>query len=262
MSNFSVLTKMAEIIKRISNGGLDPEVVSLGLQAIIDNKFSVARIAPAWDVSTGAKIAAGAVFLTKYATGEEGFSESDIPEVPEITLYEGEVLTLAIYLPDKDGVPGYLRTLDAWWDHFQVSEGLKSEGYNKARWDHLEAREDRIRLIASYEYKPGIRWIVVNTKTYHGESCDKATELAKAEGKTVAGLETIMLLAQCPKWAESWNGKESPYPNATALQVFYNIGWSRSVCLDRWDDDLGVELGAGWSGGVVSHWASPVFREC
>ena len=224
-------------------------------------------ISLAWDMPVEAKIAAGKALLAKCAVGEEGFSEADIPEAPEVQLRRddevNEVLVLEVNLRDKDSQPGYLRTLDAWWDLFEMPEDFKAKGYKKVRWNYLQAKEDIIRRLPEYEYKPGIRWVVVDTKAYHGKSCDQAVELSGRDSVTLAGLEGIMLLAQCPKWAESWDGKDSPFPNFAGLQVFYNGDWSRSVYVSRWDGgNREVELSGVWSGLVYSDRSCPSVREC
>ena len=225
-----------------------------------------------YDVSLETKIASAKAFLARYAEGEMGFSETDIPAVPEVELLENEVLVLGIYLPDKDSKPGYLRTFDAWWDFYELPEFMKEDGYKKIRSNCfqrncLEAREDQIRLWPSYEYRPGMRWIVIDTKVYKGESSDNAVRLAAADGKTLAGLEVLMLLAYCPKWAASW-GDAKPRINATALQVFYEKdGWGWSVLMYRWDGGSEVIMTPTQNTDygfyrLSTHKVHPCFREC
>ena len=198
--------------------------------------------------------------MERYAKGIARFSEQDIPVVPtDMQLADGEVVLLAVYLPGKDGMPGYLTTLDAWWD-FAVAPG----GLKKTRWWRMKSDPDRIRLLPGAEWKPGIRWGVFDPNSYQDESCESAVAQAERDGITLAGTEVVNAVALFPAWACSWDGEDCPYPNAAALQVYFLGRWCLSVCLSRWirRRPRGLRLLAYWSGQSDCRWTSPSVREC
>ena len=257
--------RFAVALERCDAGSANIEDLIRILQRYLDGELTISDSGPVWDVSVEEKIIAVKAFLAKYAAGEEGFSEADIPSMPNVQLRRdekvNEVLVLGVYPADKDGEPGWLRSF-LWWDFFEISEKLRTKGYKKTCWSELQFKENTVRLISNYDYKPGIRWIIVDTKSYHGKSCTQAEESVMRNGEVLAGPEVLMLLAQCPEWAESWNGKNSPYPNVTALQMVYGGDWASSAFVNRWDADREVRLDAYWSDYAGSDWACPSVREC
>jgi len=221
-----------------------------------------------WDVHVRRKIDVVSDFCRKYTSGLRGFSFRDI-QIPKVRPGGDEVLVLAVFLPDKDGVPGYLRTLDAWWDCIGTNGVFESKGkrYKKKRSEFLESTTDRICLLPGYEYEPGIRWLVVNTKAYYGKLCSEARELARREATTLTGPEILMLLAQCPEWPASWDEENSPCPNAIALQVRFGHIWINSVCLELETDYLispldVISLSSISNDFAKGHRSSPTVREC
>lgn len=212
-----------------------------------------------WWTSTQRQIAKAKTFLCKYAAGLAGFDpESDIPPAPtNVQLRDGEVPLLMVYLPDQKRRPGYLVTLDAWWDFCEAPAG-----FSKTRWSELKSDSKTIRQIEGAEWQSGIRWIIYNHKSYQGKSCQQAKKLARQDGVNLAGVEVIAAMAMFPKWVKSWNGEELPYQNCPGLEMFYNSRWSSLLDVRR--DDCGRELGlnALSSGFVSFDWACPSFRKC
>lgn len=251
-----------EIVKRVGNGSLDTDLVRKALQDIIEGKFlekTSAPIAtygvPSWYISPSAQLE-----RVKRLNVERqwGFSESDFPSVPEDfrPRTDTEVLLLVVYLPKRGKQSGPQRTFDELW---QLTEA--PNGYTKWRWEELKSDSEHLRLAPGYDHIPGIRWVAFDPNAYRGKS--PKTALQSLSGDTrLAGTEVLMAALLFPGWASSWNGTDSPCPNLSGLQFYWNTDWSDVPCLSRWDDYRQLGLSANWADNADSGWASPSVRKC
>jgi len=257
----SLNARQAEVFKRIKSGGLSIEAALAGTQGILDGLYPTQPVyqSPDWyDASPERQIEKTSAFLELHG-GQEGFRPSDIPAVPTnfIPRTKTEVLLLAVYLPDKGRVKGFRRTFDAWWDFIVPPAGL-----TKWRWEELKSDSKHLRLAPGVEYKPGIRWVAFDPNAYQGKSPKDALAQSANDGTTLAHAEVLMVAAQFPSWASSWNGGNSPYPNMSALQFYWDTDWSRVPYLGRGGGSRQLKLSADWADFADSRWSSPVVREC
>lgn len=255
-----------EIVKRVGNGSLDPDNVRKALQDIIEGKFPEIKLPkaaithvlakqPSWYVSPEDQLKKVKTFN---AALDWGFVTENIPAIPGSWQHNpNEVLMLAVSLPPKGRKSGLHRTFDELWNLIEAPDG-----YTKYRWDELKATTKLLRQAPGYNHTPGIRWVVFNPNAYHGKSPEAVLKQSKIDNAQLAGLEVLMATLLFPTWATSWNGDSSPYPNMSALQFYWNSGWSRVPYLDRWDVARRLELRAHWAVGSREDFASPSVREC
>jgi len=248
-----------EIVKRVGNGSLDSDSVRKALQDIIEGKFLVVTpgvVLSTWYVSPERQLER---VKQLNAEREWGFTESDIPSIPEnfTPRTATEVLLLAVYLPKKGKVSGLQRTFDELWQLIKAPQGL-----TKYRWDELKSDSKHLRSAPGHSHKPGIRWVAFDPNTYRAKSPEQALKLSEQDNVQLAGVEILMAELLFQSWATSWNGDSSPFPNLSGLQFYWNTDWSYVPYLYRWDDDRQLELSAIWAVSGSSRYASPSVGEC
>lgn len=190
-------------------------------------------------------------FLRRYG-GESGFRPEDIPSAPT----SERQLILAVYLPDKDGEPGWLRTLRDWWqfDCFRRA--------NNWLWSDFKFDTSHLRLVPGVEYTPGIFWVEYEPNAYLGKSPEQVLKLAEDDGVQLAGAEPIMAAVLLDDYVGSWSSGNGAVPNLTAYQ--YNeersnrTAWSHVPYPHRGVSRLG--LCADWAGYAYDRRSSPVVR--
>jgi len=248
------IKQLRVIEDRFLNGTLDPVALRRTLQDIIEDKSTLLVTTPSWYSSVDAQIEKVSAFLELHG-GQEGFMPTDIPAVPDFTpRTKTEVLLLTVMLPDKGRVKGVRRTFDAWWDFIVPPAGL-----TKWRWEELKSDSKHLRL-ARDEHKPGIRWVAFDPNAHQGKSPKQALEHVITHGTTLANAEVLMAVALFPEWVSSWNGGDSPYPNMSGYQFYWDTGWSVVPYLYR--DVSKLKLAAHDAGYAYSYWSSPVVRGC
>lgn len=262
-----VLGKIArqqhDLFRRVREGSLDAEFVSRGIQDIIEGKVAPATAAithvlakqPAWYVSPAEQLKKVEALN---AALDWGFVTKNIPAIPGYRPSDpNEVLMLAVSLPPKGRKSGLYHTFDELWNLIEAPDG-----YTKWRRDELKATSKLLRQAPDYDYTPGIRWVVFNPNAYHGKSPEAALDASKADGVDLAGVEVLMAALLFPDWIASWNGTDSPFPNLSGLQFYWDAGWSDVPYLDRWGGDRRLGLYAHWADDRSDRWASPSVREC
>lgn len=146
-----------------------------------------------------------------------GFTEADFPGyVPDFTWDPQNpllVMVAVMYLPDKDGVPGYVRTAQLGWEIIQSQ--------HKSHWINSDFKFDseNLRLLADTEarHSPGIRFVKLNLGAHHEpengrRACDvRGTDSAHAEILMGAGL-------QLPSWIKAMDGQRVPYVDIAGYQ--------------------------------------------
>ncbi len=247
-------------VTRVTAQGIRPfDQVRAALQVIIEGNFPD-RTTPLWYTSVEAQIEMVSAFLELHG-GQEGFTTTDIPAVPDFTARTTtEVLLLAVYLPDKGRIKGFRRTFDAWWDFLVPPIGL-----TKDRSNHVNSDSKHLRLLPTVKYVPGIRWVAFDPYTYKRTSPNDALSQAAIVGETLAHTEVLMAAAQFPEWASTWNIGKSPFPNMSTLQLCVDSAWSHVPCLDRWGGYKPLRrllLRPIDAGSLRATSSSPVVREC
>lgn len=107
---------------------------------------------------------------------EKGFTVADIPPCPE---FDNGIPFLIINLPDRDGVPGIIRTLLGGWNLINPPNFAKS-------WiNPKKAAEGYVKVAPGLEYEPGIRWAVLQVTDKNNPGNTSNTIPIGAEGPMV-----------------------------------------------------------------------------
>lgn len=252
-----LVAQFNEIIKRVVNGSLKPNVVKRALQDIIENKHTAALTEPSWWVLPHRQLERVMELSDELGWG---FTEANCPAVPQnVGLGEGEVLMLDVKLPEKSQQPGLHRTFDELWQLIEAQEG-----YTQRRSSTLKATAELLRQVPGYTHDPGIRWVAFNPTTYQGLSPAAALEQSQADGVKLAGTEVLMAALLFPKWVTSLLTDHTPAPNMPGLQFYWIDQWSsewRCVPYFIWlNDEHELVLDTHWAKTSVPGWASPTVR--
>lgn len=111
-----------------------------------------------------------------------------------------------------------------------------------------------------------VRLVHYDPNSYKGLSPNAAVQAAAHDGVRVAGIEVMEMIFVEPESALGWNGKDSPYPNLSGLELDYigDDSWLKSPCIGRLYDGSHPRL-ALLSRSIYDDdliWASPSIREC
>jgi hypothetical protein len=241
------------------------------LVPVVSSGIRLSPRSPSWDASLESKIDTVRDYLGVFGGGRPGFRLKDIPLAPELftRVTPTEVLMLAVYLPDRGNVPGYLRTLDTWWEFLSPPPG-----YTKVRWDGLKSDPALLRLLPGIEYRPGIRWVgfdpFANWNSTNGRTVQSLW--AGSDSSSLAHAEVLMGARQLHDWLNGQDGTTIPRPDMAGLQRREPAtedesdeesvaAWQHALYLRRWDDDHQLELDAIWAGDVDRDWSAPRVRE-
>lgn len=226
-----------EIVKRLSNGSLDPSAVKQALQGIIEGKF----ITPTWSPPTWWRTPE-----QQLDRARQLWPNAVLPEPPKefIPRTKSEVLLLH--------VPGSFESL---WGKVATphKDGVS---YIKCPWHSVKADNWNLRLAPNkVEYTEPV-WLAFDPEHGKGERPDSFW------GQTnIAASEVLSALIQFPEWSLAWlNGASSP--NLTGYQLRVNGNWSLIPRLSRWDGDRRVELFNYWANHRADGSSSPSVREC
>ena len=132
-------------------------------------------------------------FLEDYCKDMPNFASSDIPNPPHnYELYDGEVLFLAVYLPESIPI-SIRRTFDSWWQY------AKNRGeYRQCPIDAnmLNSRCDvGIKLLKTTPPRVGFFWSALNVTANLGLSA--AESLKAPNARFLSSVEVVMAAAQC-----------------------------------------------------------------
>lgn len=145
-----------------------------------------------------------------------GFEDADFPSVvDDSSLSEEQVLCLAVYLPDKDGVSGAQRTMVTLWNALPKLVGRHSRLLGL----DLIPGPTQVRVVQG-TWRPGIRWVILNTTTYAGLSADEALAKATTADVQLAGVELLSLLVLQPGWLETWATEKQLNPQLSNLRCY------------------------------------------
>jgi hypothetical protein len=190
--------------------------------------------------------------------GRELFDEYRLPAPRDFVAESPNGVLLPIgQLAPKGKQPSLERTFDGLWKLYEPPAG-----YTKWRWDRLKADAKHLRQAPGYDWNPGVRWVEFDPTAYHGLSPENALKQSTTDNVQLGGIEVLWALLLLPEWVTSWNGTDSPYPNLSGLQFYWESGWSNVPCLRRWGGSRQVGLDAIWAAYAGGYWSSPVVREC
>lgn len=187
------------------------------------------------------------VFLEMYGKGRKGFRPSDIPSIPIFKPHtRGALLVLVVCFESLE------RTIDAWWEFINPPPGM-----TKYRVKGLKSGPENLRLAPGIKCEPGVRWVEFDPVANSGMTPEEALAQPSIEGSRLAHVEVLMAAAQYPKWVLSWDGRTSPLPNMSGLQVRTSTGWSDIIFLNNWGGRLTLGVWGAIKKLWSSHWASP-----
>ena len=243
-----------EIVKRVAGGSLDPVTVKRALQDIIEGKLSgrihsvligcghtvlvdsrylsAAWQAPKWYVCPQCQL----------ARARQLWPNAVLPEPPKEFTPRTKFEVLLLHVPD---------TFDSLWEKV-----VAPKRYTKYPWEGIEAYMLNLRLTPGKVEFAAPVWLAFDPE--HGK--DKRPSSFWGQGD-VAASEVFSALIQFPKWSLAWF-KGASAPNLSGYQLKYNGNWSDVPCLDRWDGDRQLMLGAHWADLWLNGWSSPSVREC
>jgi hypothetical protein len=258
----ALAARQGEIFKRVRNGGLSIDVALAGTQGILDGIYPTKAEyqPPSWYV--GPESQAKRVQQLLDRTG----CVVPIPAPPARfePCTSTEVLMLAVYL-SYDNLhleAGVERTHKVWWDFI-----VPPKGHTKARWEEFKTDPDHLRLVPDRtnpegikKHHHGVRWIAFDPNANQGKSprsCWNDPQIATA----LASAEVLMALALFPRWALSWNGASSPYPNMSGYQYYDGKGWNMTPCIVAQEGKVLLKLTAMPANSPNATAANPTVRE-
>lgn len=201
------------------------------------------------------------IFLQINGRGRKGFRPSDIPAFPTSEPRTKRALLFpAIYLPETDEGSGLQRSFEKWWEYV-----VPPPGTIKHRVEGLKSGPDDLRLAPGIDYEPGVHWVEFDPVANQDMTSADVLAQSSTEGTSLAHVETLMAAAFYRAWVMNWNGKDSPYPNMSGLQVCTNGEWVDTPFLNRNRDKTGQNLlTMGLWGGRnkiwKKYWSSPEVR--
>ena len=135
------------------------------------------------------------------------YNDIPIPMVPEPfpPLTSTEVLMLNVVVP-RFGYRASLKdTFNELWDMISI-RGADKYSPNNILMTRLSFKD-------SLAEKPGFYWLAFDIDASNrGLSPYKASKIAWKHQKFLAGTSVLMAMVLFPKWAETWDGKKSPFP--------------------------------------------------
>jgi hypothetical protein len=220
-----------EIVKRVSNGSLDPAPVKRALQEIIEGRFISSP--PFWWRTPEQQL----------ARARQLWPGTVLPDPPKEFTPRTPSEVLLLHVPD---------TFDGLWSFVSAPEG-----YTKYR--HVAVKSDQENL----RYAPGKAvfinpvWLAFDPEHGKGERPDSLWGQANC-----AASEVLSALIQFPEWPLTWFD-DAPAPCLTGYQLKYDGNWSCVPCIYRWTPlSRQLKLGVFKESYGYKDWASPSVREC
>lgn len=256
---YQLANQQGEIFKRVRNGGLSIENALAGTQGILDGIYPTKKMSeyqqPAWYVGPESQSKRVQQLLDQVGC------VVSIPEAPAnfTPKTSTEVLMLAVYLScdNLHVVAGVERTNKVWWDFI-----IPPKGYTKYRWEGFKSDPENLRLATNRpvvrRHRHGMRWVAFDPSANRGvspRSCWNNSEVVT----TLASAEILMAAALFPRWALSWNGESSPYPNMTGYQVFDGKGWNMTLRIIT--EPKLLKMTVGLANSSQESWSNPTVRE-
>lgn len=259
----ALAARQGEIFKRVRNGGLSIDNALAGTQGILDGIYPINTHGyrpPSWYV--GPESQAKRVQQLLDRTG----CVVSIPEPPAkfAPRTSTEVLMLAAYL-SCDNLhleAGVERTNKVWWDFI-----VPPKGHIKIRWEEFKTDPEHLQLVPDEtdpdmvkKHRSGIRWVAFDPNANQDKSprsCWNDPEVAP----TLASAEVLMAAALFPRWALSWNGSSSPYPNMSGYQYFDGRKWAMVPCIGEWVKPILLKQYVTFANKRKEEWSNPTVRE-
>ena len=235
-----ILGKLArqqnDLFRRVREGTLDSNVVSAGLQQIIEGKFAscdpvVSSVnQPSWHRTPAQQL----------ARARQLWPDVVLPEPPVDFVPRSKTEVLLLHVP---------LSFDQLWEAI-----TPPAGYSKWRSDYVLA--GKLRLAPGVPTRTTAVWLGFDPEHGKGERPDQLWG-----NPELAASEVLSAVIQFPDWPLSWfNGASAP--NLSGFQLEYSGKWLRVPYLGRWGDFRRLGLSDYDAGLASDNWSSPVVREC
>ncbi len=229
----SITAQHNEIIKRITNGSLDPVIVKRALQDVIEGKFHGSNWnPPIWWRTPEQQI----------ARARELWPRTALPKPPVNFVPQTETEVLLLHVPG---------TFEALWRKVIVPEG--NAGHY---WNPINLDQQSLRLAPNKREFIEPVWLGFDPE--HGKGKSPNSFWGNAN---LAASEVFSALIQFPGWSLSWLNDASS-PNLSGYQLKYDGSWSDVPCVCQPTDHHQPRLHVDWAGFADFDWASPIVREC
>ena len=208
-----------QIIDKLNNGHLDPEIVHHHLRKIVENKMPPIKILPKWYV-----LPAEQLEDAKRLNKEKGWGFLDECldiKIPDIYLGENELLFLAVEFPRKSRIGTVNRTFT---EQFKVIRKRMTErGIVFTTWDNIKTDLIHLRYHPKVKPKIGFRWVVLDYAPSEKFSNDyRVFDLwSLGDVNCHPGPEILSAIMFCPDWCLAMNGMDVPFVYLTG----YHINW-------------------------------------
>lgn len=192
-----------------------------------------------------------------------GFAESDFPACPvNPALDEDEMLVLAIYFPEADGVSSAQRTVEKHLEALQIYQPqltVEAQDVNTdAEWLQLQ-----------WERQPGIRWVKYKFAANRGGNLGlrrTVQELWEGGSVQLAGPEVLSALLLMPGYMGKIGTNEVPWPMLGCYKrrdpYYHNAVWNMTIAAQTAADGSVLYLLVESANVAYNYqWASPWFSE-
>lgn len=218
-----------EIVKRVSNGSLDPAAVRRALQDIIEGKF----IAPAWWCTPEQQL----------ERARRLWPNAILPETPKEFTPRTKSEVLLLHVPDS---------FDSLW--YKI---VGPRGYAVSRWENLVPEINNLSLVTGRDEYAQPIWLGFDPD--HGKGQHPDSFWGRAD---IAASEVLSALIQFPQWPLAWRC-DAPVPTLAGYRITYLnhfslvplLSWGAEKCALKLSHNFGLSIEDG-------NWASPSIREC
>jgi hypothetical protein len=228
--------QMNEIVKRVGNGSLEPDLVKRSLQTIIEDRTE-GNVLPSWYVVPSLQLDR---VRQLNAERDWGFADAHFPAVPSVKQSGTEVLLLAVYLPGKDGAWDVQRTFN---EHLAVIQ-QQQDASGRTFCPYVKSDRKHLRRFSPtwHEPRPGLRWVLYDYAFSHDPANGIAVkDLWYDEQRGLAASEVLTALMLFPEYGLSMGDRKTPYANLPGYQVLVDADWSNVPYLYRFGSHLRLD---------------------
>ena len=243
----------SEIIKRLCNGSLEPDLVLAAYQRIIEGRFYNPVLIHDMFVSPEAQLANVRSWNTRQAWNftEEDFRDAETA-LEQLT-WPSDRLSVLVLVP-------YLASVGNTFDELCIVAFEQQS--NHWRWVELKGSSDNLRLLEGIEHKPGLRWEVIDLGANWDTQSGIGISPMDVRDANSAHAGVLAAASHFPRWVQAMDGIKVPYVWVPGYQVtIRGFGaWMCVPCLEWHPDDREVRLLAYGAPYRIQTWAVPVVR--
>lgn len=224
----NIANQYNEIVKRVSNGMLDPTTVEHMLDSILeDGAIAPARNLPTWWRTPEQQLARAHLL----------WPNAVLPEFPMVFTPQANSGVPLLHVPDS---------FSNLWGNV-----VAPVGYTKFLKQSFMFDDEHIRLAPNKTEFTEPVWLIFDPEHGKGEAFDSFWGQ-----EDIAAGEVFSALIQFPDWSLSWfNGASAP--NLTGYQIKRGNSWSNIPYLNRCDSSHQLELDVSHANDDTSSWSNP-----